>query len=454
MNSQDATNISNEQLGDYGGGLDDPGCGPPDKSRVDGQAKTPQEEEGGSRKHQSKDSKGPLKGLPLKEQSKITKKTVTTTGRKRQEAVAKYENIVRAGLVQGQVAATPKQNEGAEEGGDGIAVMDWEEASDELQETRTDDGKLMEILRELKSLHDANAEMQQRVESLEKEERYWIDRARALHDEVANHKRENTELKMKFEEFGKYIEGKNDWERDFTTKIGELEDKMFSKAKSLDEKVYQAVQSARKAQLAAEETTNYAAEINSKVNRVDEDYEDKLGKIAVAMDNRFRKYEKEIKEEMEKFGKGVEEWKRDAAVVTNRVKQAEEKVAVTANTQKQVAKNITRQMDSLQQNPWQTPAHRKWAEVVSKKVAVQIERPEPPKESFRVRILDPIDLKEQREARVTEYADNLCALYPDEKPAVCLSDTSYSSVHDSSSSFLPFSFFFFFFFLSRSSLSS
>jgi hypothetical protein len=47
MNSQDATNISNEQLGDYGEGLDDPGCGPPDKSRVDGKAKTPQEEEGG-----------------------------------------------------------------------------------------------------------------------------------------------------------------------------------------------------------------------------------------------------------------------------------------------------------------------------------------------------------------------------------------------------------------------
>jgi hypothetical protein len=66
--------------------------------------------------------------------------------------------------VLGQVNATPKQNEETKEGGDGIVAMDWEEASDELQETRTDDETLTEILRELKNLRDANAEMQQRVE--------------------------------------------------------------------------------------------------------------------------------------------------------------------------------------------------------------------------------------------------------------------------------------------------
>jgi hypothetical protein len=71
VSRQDAINISTEQLGDYERGLDDPGCGPPYTSSVNKQVKVPQEEEGESRKHQSKNTRGPLKGLSLKEHSKI-----------------------------------------------------------------------------------------------------------------------------------------------------------------------------------------------------------------------------------------------------------------------------------------------------------------------------------------------------------------------------------------------
>jgi hypothetical protein len=52
-----------------------------------------------------------------------------------------------------------------------------------------------------------------------------------LHKEVVIHKRENSELKMKVEEFGKYIKRENDWV-EITAKVGELEDKLIFKLRA------------------------------------------------------------------------------------------------------------------------------------------------------------------------------------------------------------------------------
>jgi hypothetical protein len=450
MNSQDATNINNELLGDHGGGQDGPGRGPPDKPNISERAGTLREGDGSTRKRQPKEARELLKSLPAKERpGKVTKKTKDTTLRKKNETNTIAGNIYKVARGEGAVTKHNEEMDDADKeqkqtyDGFGRYQHAFDEApeydieglegyedegyggygdDDVSMEDREGDERalrnLNHMLAALVDAHDSIAKMQDQLKKLSSDIEHWKDVSDNQQEELKAYERREMEYRERIQALEERDKERENRESEINKKIEKLSGMVQNKSREFDEQVALTVTKAHKAQQAAKEAGGHAREMSDKINDIEKQYEDKLGKIAVAIDGRFERGKREIEEEMTKFTKGVEDWKKEAAVVANKVKQTEVKVTTTVNTQKQATTNIARQIDSLSRNPWFNAADRKRLGVMSSKTMTQAKQPAPPRETYKIRILDPADLEEKEKMSPEIYADDLCALYRDEKIAV------------------------------------
>ncbi|KAF5094741.1 hypothetical protein D0Z00_003406 [Geotrichum galactomycetum] len=188
---------------------------------------------------------------------------------------------------------------------------------------------------------------------------HWKGMSDNQQEEIKAYERREVEYRERIQRLEERNKEREDTESEINEKTEKLSGMVQSKSRDFDEQVVLTVTKAHQAQQAVKEAGDHAKEMSDKINDIEKQYEDKLGKIAVAIDGRFEKGKKEIEEGITKFTKGVEDWKKETAVVANKVKQTEVKVTTTVNTQKQATANIARQIYSLSQNPWFNTADRK-----------------------------------------------------------------------------------------------
>lgn len=428
MSNQEASNISDEQLGEHGRGHYDPERDPPDKPNINDQAGLSTEGGEIASEHQTMQAaETPLDERPAKTKKRVNYKHINMINDhktfNKERAMAEVKQQLKKQKNKG--TTTKDNNEDYPEG------EEMEVDANKPQALMIDDEMLNLIFGKLQTFQDQLEETQQCLEehknqvtalntdsrAMKDEIRYMKAQMVSKTEELANTKRKLIEQEMKNAEFEKRISEEEDKQHKAAEKIIEIDELVEVKTREFGKQARLAVDKTHKAQLAAEETKTHADKISNKIENIEKQYEDKLGKIGVAMDNRFKECKTAIDQRCAEMTKEVEDWRKEAAIAANRLKQTEAKVATTANTQKQVTNSFVREVKKIQENPWLTVNRRKNIEMMSEKSAAIIKQPPTPKDTYKVRILDPTDIEQMKPAE--DYADMLCSEYKDEKtPAV------------------------------------
>ena len=463
MNSQDASNISNQHLSEHGTGHQDLDRGPPDKINTEQQMECPPGvEEGGSEPtsggagvnttdapvDEQLEHKKMALGIELtrtmqamKQDKKSVAKTKTSKNGIRKPDAPKRRATADGGEKididekdseapqgtpqvigyenQSNVEMAEEEDDDDQDVGQTVQQAQWEVTNEMKRvlkaELRTE--LMAELKTELKNelKTELKIELTMELKEAKNEIRYLQDLVKSRDEEVATLRKTISVNDMEHKALKNGLREVKDENVDTVEELAKLRETVDNKTREFGDQARMSVAKAHRAQQAAEEAKVHVEKTAGKIEELAKQYEDKLGKTTVALQARLDRSNGDVGKSIDKITKDVETWKKEIAVSVNKIKQAEVKVTATANTQKQFSERIDRQIDGIKQYPWITVAQRKTIEVIGEKAAVQLKQPPIPVDTYRIRILDPTDLEEQKEAPVEKYADELCSMYKDEK---------------------------------------
>lgn len=430
MNSQDASNISNQHLSEHGTGHQDLDRGPPDKINTEQQAECPSDVEEGGSEQCSGGAGVNMTDAPVDEQLEHKKIALGIELTKTMQAMKQdKKSVAKAKTSKNGIRKpeAPKRRTMAD-GGEKIEidekdaeapqgatqVIGYENQSNvEMAEEEDDDDQ--DISQTVQALWEVVNEMKKELKDVKNDNRYLQDLVKSRDEDIAALKKRISVYEMEQKTLRDELREVKDESFDTAEKVATLEEAVDNKTREFGEQARMSVARAHRAQQAAEEAKVHVEKTAGKIEKLEKQYDDKLGKAAVALEARLDRSNGDVGKSIDKITKDVETWKKEIAVSVNKIKQTEVKVTATANTQKQFSEKIDRQIDGIKQYPWITVAQRKTIEVIGEKAAAQLKQPPMPVDTYRIRILDPTDLEEQKEAPVEKYADELCSMYKDEK---------------------------------------